>query len=333
MKNIYFATFALALFAFSACSTGGNGDGDSSDSGGFGGRSSGSTGSKSGACYFTFTLMEDYGDMCTEGRKESLTNSDVEFMNSCPSGQDYKCYIGEDDEGAGYMYFYGSQFDENSCREYGGIDVPNTGSRPSSSSRPSSNSNSTSGVCYFPDLDLDVSIGMCLEGKTASITRSECEEAGEEQGLVPIFQNSCPSSSPQLKCDMRNGYYVYYYGAILASLDCSDFGYNPVSSSSSKPSSSSRASSTPSSNSNSTAGACYFTYNGDYFDWSFCLEYKTESITRTDCDEIGETISGFTPSFKTSCPTGYRYTCDSDDPYIYFYGEDAEESDCDFLLE
>jgi len=198
MKNIYIA-IAIALLAFYACSPEGSGGGGSG-----------------GACYLTFTLMADFGDMCYESA--DLTSSDCrelaadmdgytgKFMNSCPSGQDYICEV--DGERA---YLYGSFFDKNTCRDYFGVDPvkssSSTGSTKSSSSAGSTKSSSsgnttTSGACYLYD---DDGYAICYKPSTSA----ECREEGYDWDHFE-FRDSCPSGY----CDNfeDDGEDVYLYG-------------------------------------------------------------------------------------------------------------------------
>jgi len=223
MKNVYIYLAAiLAVLVFSACSE----DKDDSSKGGPG------SSSKPGACYLTFNLIENYGDMCFEGITESLTRSDcnelieemedegipsgyysVKFQTSCPSGQDYKCYV-DADEDEGYVYFYGSFFDKNSCNEFGGVLVtPSSSSAKSSSSNGSTKSSSsgnttTSGACYATSTK-----GYNFASCAQPMSRAECMEY-DEDGIDFSYVTSCPTGACDVDYDYYDGttYAYYYYG-------------------------------------------------------------------------------------------------------------------------
>jgi hypothetical protein len=141
------------------------------------------------------------------GSKQTCASLNGEWVNSCPSG------VGKCELESGGVKFVATFYDEeyNPCSS---SSLEST-TPSSSSSKPSSSSNSTSGsgsegVCYIPNITPEIDMGMCLEGKTEPITRSECEEFGEEEELIVHFQDSCPSEH-QLKCEENEGY-IYLYG-------------------------------------------------------------------------------------------------------------------------
>jgi len=363
MKNIYFAIALvfLVLLAFTACSTGGNGDDDSSgnsssgtSSGGNGGsgKSSsskgGGTGSKAGACYITFNLLGGYADMCFEGITEALTRSDcneileemnddpeisgafsVEFMNSCPTTQDYKCYIVDDDVlDEGYAYLYGSFYDEGSCDEFGGIDVtPKQSSSSKKASSSSAGSGSQTGACYLSYSDLYAGNHVCEEGISEPITKALCDYIGEElvnTGMIETykFQSSCPSGE-SLRC-LNDPIRVYYYGSEFTDRTCSNLGYDDDPAAP-KRSSSSAGGGSKSSSSGGTQGACYA--SSLYEDYNFCIEPISSSYCKIYA-ELYEDYYDF--STRTSCPkSGYKCTYEEDGINYYFYGEGADESDCE----
>ncbi|MDR2594214.1 MAG: hypothetical protein LBC87_05535 [Fibromonadaceae bacterium] len=224
MKNIYFAValVSVVLLVFSACSNGG--DDESYPS------------SKPGACYLTFNIIDDFGDMCLEGITESVTQADcnemledmnsdpdmpsgaysVKFSNSCPTTQDYKCYI-KGDDGKGYVYLYGSAFDKNSCREFGGTDVGGS-TKPSSSSA----GNSTQGACYISFVE---DVGMDFAVCTEPMSRAECnlyaEMLGNYYDVNP--RSSCPKSG--IVCTSEeDGVIRYVYGEDADESVCEDDG-------------------------------------------------------------------------------------------------------------
>jgi len=143
--------------------------------------------------------------------------------------------------------------------------------------------------------------------------------------------------------------YIYFVAAIvvLVFFACSNDNNNPpdgnqssssevlLSSSTMSSSSSALSSSSVSVNSSSSMssssssivqssssgyGACYFE-DPEISDWAFCTEDKTK------CEQI----DGFTVTYKDSCPTEYEVVCKYGESYFYFYGEEAEESDCELF--
>jgi len=198
------------------------------------------------------------------------------------------------------------------------------GTKPSSSS--TGGSGLRSGVCYFPNVyenndEVNYDMGLCLEGITESITRSDCEDLGEDMEATSNLLNSCPSGY-KLKCidDEEEGYY-YIYGQVLAdnNVTCEFFDLNSVTTSSSsaggtRPSSSSAG--------GSETGVCYV--NSSALDWQYCLDGKDDPITRSDCESYGNT-------FMKSCPPDPKFECDFIDTHISLYGEDAESSDCELF--
>jgi len=242
------------------------------------------------------------------------------------------------------------------------IDSSTPSSSSIGSSNPSSNSaggSDDSGVCYFPNTwenaSIDYELGLCIEGKTESLTRSDCLEMGEDEDLTVRFLASCPLGY-KLKCGKgENPYYLYayLYGEVITEMNitCSTFdfdtvinnissssigGSNPSSSSAgiSNPSSSSAGSSTPSSDSNTDSGygACFI--NASFF--QVCMEGITNPMTRSECEEIGDEF-GFSVSFGNSCPTGHQLRCEEyddeyDEAYVsYYYGDMFEGLTCDDL--
>jgi len=341
MKNIYFAfAFAFALLAFFACSP----------DGGSGGKGGPNSIPKSGACYLEYNLAENYADMCMAGITESVTRSDckdleseirgytVKYQTSCPSGQDYKCYI--DDEGEGFVYLYGSSYNKNSCSQFGGeLVAQSSNSKASSSSKGSiggtSSTGSTGGskACYSRDAYENFGDGLpelpiCFEG---NITRSDCDDFSEMLYDAPVsFQNSCPSRSrDDLTCTISgfNGVYIYVYGETVTdyNLTCSDFGWNTATTN--KSSSSAGSTKSSSSGTTTTSGACHITSTNGY-NFAACIQ----PMSRTECTGNED---GIMFSYVTSCPTG---ACDVDyDDYdgttYYSYGDLCKDDFCDIYPE
>ena len=300
MKNIYFAV-ALVLLVFLACSpTDGDVDGTgTSSSNGLGSRSSSSKGgsnqgSKPGACYFTLTLMDDYGDMCTEGRTESLTAANcremladmnsqpgmtgaytVKFMNSCPSGQDLKCAI----EDEGFMYLYGSFFEDKTCRDLEMDPIQSSNSKASSSSK---GGGAQGGYCFWEEDD-------DCEKIPTGLNALDCIE----EGGIPVAQ--CPNV--------------------------------PASSSSKKASSSSAGNST-------SGNACYVYYEDydNSVEWGFCIKPTTRSECNSFQDEEDDAIIRFSDSCpsnpRVTCPPS-----GGKNVYFYGYEADPDDCEyIDFLL-
>jgi len=78
-------------------------------------------------------MRPNFGDMCAEGKIESITASDcdemladmdedpetagmytVKFQDSCPSGQQLKCDV----DGEGFIYLYGLMFLGSTCESF-----------------------------------------------------------------------------------------------------------------------------------------------------------------------------------------------------------------------
>jgi len=217
----------------------------------------------------------------------------------------------------------------------GDDDSESDSNNPSSSSKGDVGSGSKSGVCYFPNAmeneNVGFELGMCTEGKTKPLTSADCERAAISTNATVNFQNSCPSEY-KLKCDAEDGY-VYLYGEAIVSLgfNCSTFGWESTSPSSSsnggskpssssnggsKPSSSSAGSSKSSSDSNSGSKACYVKFPN--MDLAGCLEGKTESITSSECKDAED--DGMLVNFLNSCPSGYELECEAEEGKAYYYG-------------
>jgi len=326
MKNVYFAV-AIVLLAFLACSTGNGGNGGDDD----GGNPSGK-----GACYLKYSGAAAGHSVCEEPLTKSVCDevakqyssniSSHKFQNSCPSGQDLRCSIEADGEQI-YASYYGPKFEDVTCADMGFEDAP---SKPSSNSRPSSSSKggssagsgSQTGVCYFPNAwenqpTNDV-LGLCIEGESESLTRSDCEDIADEDDLTLNFRASCPTGYG-LQCGYGEDdvyLYAYLYGdeAIRNNnITCRRLNMDPVtdrSSSSKKASSSSAAG-------GGSQGACYVSEIGS--DYAFCME----PMTRSECEEEDDD-EDYNVSYRTSCPSGYECKLEWGEMDLYFYGEDAE---------
>ncbi|MCL1957295.1 MAG: hypothetical protein FWF63_08225 [Fibromonadales bacterium] len=360
MKNIYFAfsLVFLVLLAFLACSPAGGddeGDGTGTSSGGLGKKSSSSKGgsapnSKSGACYITFTLVEDYLDVCLEGITKSITRDEcdefAEDLNyepgvpgdafiasfdknkSCPSGEDYKCHLGKTGD-EGYAYLYGSYYDEYSCEDFGGtlVSTPSSSSKKASSSsnggsKQSSSSkggSSQAGVCYLSFTGSLAGNHVCEEGVSQPMTKEDCEMIGEilAEYATYKFQTSCPSGE-LLRC-VEDPLRAYYYGPRFTDETCSSLGVEDDPSAPKKSSSSGGIKSSSSAG-NSTSGVCYYEM---YEDWAVCIK----PMTNSECKSLSKYAE-----FQTSCPPRPIVSCPpSSGKTAYFYGDDAEPDDCDYF--
>jgi len=264
-----------------------------------GSKPSSNSNSESGVCYITNTNLPNSGDlkMCAEGITEPLTRSDCEeiaeesgydinFQNSCPSGQKLKCLI-EDEDGAGYMYVYGQVVTslDLTCDDLFGDDY----SEPSSSSsyRPSSSSNFEAGVCYVNNFYGHGDLAICAQS-AQPITSSNCI-AWAPSETTANTQASCPSAGRKLTCSDDAGYIYYVYGQEVTDYGLTCDYYLPGTSSNS-------------------GTACYI-LNESFFG-TVCID----DMSSSECDEWAE---GAEWTMRNSCPPGYKLDCS--EYGIYFY--------------
>jgi len=197
----------------------------------------------------------------------------------------------------------------------------NLGKSSSSNSGKSSNSNSGTdlGGCLIKRNGVNF---QCLE-ENQYFGEEFCSVMGGE------WVNSCPPGGTI--CEVESSgipstshFYDEEHNPCSSLYSSSSIITNTPSSSSVKPSSSS--------GSTTKSGVCYFKDPDPDLDWEFCQEDKTGAMTQSRCAATNALMENYyVISFKDSCPSGYKYECEYVKEYIYFYGEDAEASDCELF--
>jgi len=84
------------------------------------------------------------------------------------------------------------------------------------------------------------------------------------------------------------------------------------------------------------SGACYISGIQGQEDFAMCMEGKTKSITRAECEAgLEEADQGGTADIKDNCPTGYKLKCfgveEGMELYVYVYGQRASLMTCAIL--